>query len=300
MRWRRGSRSRTGRKSSPCCGSRRRAGSKRPRWARCAPCTLKKLRDADKHGRFHAYYPHIPGLPEGQCCDLHSKLMIVDDECLRIGSANFSNRSMGLDTECDVAIEARGEERIARAIREFRNTLLGEHLDVPRERVAQAMNQAGSLHGRHRRAGERRAFAAQVRASRRGVGGARRRAQSSRIRSKPVSLDTLIEQFAPEMTPRSARPGWVAARRRPRCSRRVLTALWQLHAARAMGERGSRHRVGAGLLAASDGRRCWWCWRTRPRASSVPAAAASRCSRSRRSARGTASRMRSSASSSPR
>ena len=29
--------------------------------------------------------------------------MIIDDEYLRIGSANFSNRSMGLDTECDVA-----------------------------------------------------------------------------------------------------------------------------------------------------------------------------------------------------
>ncbi len=56
-----------------------------------------------KQGRFHAYFPHIPGLPEGQCCDLHSKLMIVDDEVLRIGSANFSNRSMGLDTECDAA-----------------------------------------------------------------------------------------------------------------------------------------------------------------------------------------------------
>ncbi len=71
---------------------------------------LKKLRDADRHGRFHAYFPHIPGLPEGQCCDLHSKLMIVDDEVVRIGSANFSNRSMGLDTECDAAIEANGDD----------------------------------------------------------------------------------------------------------------------------------------------------------------------------------------------
>ena len=61
--------------------------------------------------------------------------MIVDDEFLRIGSANFSNRSMGLDTECDVAIEARGDERVAKAIREFRNMLLGEHLGVPPERV---------------------------------------------------------------------------------------------------------------------------------------------------------------------
>src|SRR6185295_639562 len=66
--------------------------------------TLKKLRAADRHGRFHAYFPHIPGLKDGECCDLHSKLLVVDDQWLRIGSANFANRSMGLDTECDAAI----------------------------------------------------------------------------------------------------------------------------------------------------------------------------------------------------
>lgn len=108
---------------------------------------LRKLRDADRHGRFHAYYPHIPGLPEGQCCDLHSKLMIVDDEMLRIGSANFCNRSMGLDTECDLAIEARGDPRIARAIRDFRQALLSEHLDVPAEHIERTEREVGSLHG---------------------------------------------------------------------------------------------------------------------------------------------------------
>ena len=37
---------------------------------------------------------------------MHSKIAVVDDQWLRVGSANFSNRSMGLDTECDVAFEA--------------------------------------------------------------------------------------------------------------------------------------------------------------------------------------------------
>jgi phospholipase D1/2 len=32
------------------------------------------------------------------------------------GSSNLANRSMGLDTECDLAIEATGKTRIARAI----------------------------------------------------------------------------------------------------------------------------------------------------------------------------------------
>src|SRR5262245_28766993 len=109
--------------------------------------TLQKLRDADRFARFHAYYPHIPGLQGVTRYDPHSKPLLVDDEYLRIGSATFANRSMGLDTECDVAIEARGDDRVATAIRTFRNTLLGEHLGLPIERIDQAVNEAGTLHG---------------------------------------------------------------------------------------------------------------------------------------------------------
>ena len=49
---------------------------------------------------------HAKGEPA--CNVLHSKLMIVDDEWLPegFGSANFSNRSMGLDTECDLVLAA--------------------------------------------------------------------------------------------------------------------------------------------------------------------------------------------------
>ena len=37
---------------------------------------------------------------------VHAKLMIVDDtKCYAIGSANFNNRSLGLDSECDVFID---------------------------------------------------------------------------------------------------------------------------------------------------------------------------------------------------
>lgn len=41
---------------------------------------------------------------------VHSKLMIVDDRILRIGSANLNNRSMGADSECDLIFEAASEE----------------------------------------------------------------------------------------------------------------------------------------------------------------------------------------------
>jgi phosphatidylserine/phosphatidylglycerophosphate/cardiolipin synthase-like enzyme len=47
--------------------------------------------------------------------------MVVDDEWLRIGSANINNRSMGVDTECDLAIEAAGRSDVVHAIRTFRN-----------------------------------------------------------------------------------------------------------------------------------------------------------------------------------
>ncbi|MGH8772022.1 MAG: phospholipase D-like domain-containing protein, partial [Burkholderiales bacterium] len=107
---------------------------------------IKRLRAADSEGRFHVYYPHMPNLAEGTCIDVHSKMMAVDDEYLRIGSANFANRSMGLDTECDLAIEARGDEKIARAIRDFRNRLLAEHLGVEADEVAREIESKGSIH----------------------------------------------------------------------------------------------------------------------------------------------------------
>ncbi len=58
---------------------------------------------------------------------VHAKLMIVDDTLLRIGSSNICNRSMGLDTECDLVLAAETAEHRA-AIRRAHARLLGEHL----------------------------------------------------------------------------------------------------------------------------------------------------------------------------
>jgi phosphatidylserine/phosphatidylglycerophosphate/cardiolipin synthase-like enzyme len=103
---------------------------------------LQKLRAADTHGRFQAWYPDMPG-EDGY--DLHSKLMIVDDEWLRVGSANFANRSMGLDTECDLVIEARGDASARAAIATARTSLIAEHLDVTEHVVREALAVQGSL-----------------------------------------------------------------------------------------------------------------------------------------------------------
>lgn len=108
---------------------------------------IDRLRKADKHGRFHVYYPHVPGLRDGCCLDVHSKCMIVDDRVLRIGSSNLCNRSLGLDTEADIALEARGRPQVANAIRRFRDRLVAEYLGVPVEKVRVEIERTGSLHG---------------------------------------------------------------------------------------------------------------------------------------------------------
>ena len=105
---------------------------------------LKRLFEADRHDKLRVYYPYVPGLGE-QCINVHAKVLVIDDELIRIGSANFNNRSMGLDTECDLAIEAEGQARIRQAITRMRNRLLSEHLDVGPQTLAETLEQEGSL-----------------------------------------------------------------------------------------------------------------------------------------------------------
>ncbi len=105
---------------------------------------LRRLRELDANGRLQAYFPDHAGLPAEHCIDLHSKLMLVDERLLRVGSANLNNRSFGLDTECDLAIESTGS-RIAEAIAALRCRLLGEHLGVGSDRVAAELERRGSL-----------------------------------------------------------------------------------------------------------------------------------------------------------
>jgi phospholipase D1/2 len=104
---------------------------------------LRRLRAADHHGRFRIYYPDCEGYV-GECINVHSKLMVMDDRLLRIGSANLANRSMGLDTECDLVIEAR-EPRVRDAVARFRNRLLAEHLGITPVQIGRRLSETGSL-----------------------------------------------------------------------------------------------------------------------------------------------------------
>lgn len=108
----------------------------------------RRLKASDDQGRYRMYCAELPGLADGQCLNLHSKVFIKDDELLSIGSANLSNRSMALDTECNLVLEAHGPRRreIQAAIRRMQARLLAEHLDVTPAAAADALARNDSLH----------------------------------------------------------------------------------------------------------------------------------------------------------
>ncbi|WP_436025763.1 VTT domain-containing protein [Trinickia sp. LjRoot230] len=104
----------------------------------------RALVDADRHDRYRMYCPHIDGLGSG-CLNIHSKVMIVDDTLMTVGSANLNNRSMVLDTECNIAIDSNGDARVRAVIAEWRNRLLAEHLDVPVDDIVAKQQRHGGL-----------------------------------------------------------------------------------------------------------------------------------------------------------
>ncbi|MCJ8502036.1 VTT domain-containing protein [Desulfatitalea alkaliphila] len=105
---------------------------------------LARLRQADRHDRLRVYCPRISETP---ACHLmvHAKVMVIDDQVARVGSSNLSNRSMGLDSELDLAVAAGTDERVGQVIAGFRNRLLAEHLDSDVDMVAQLLDRKGSL-----------------------------------------------------------------------------------------------------------------------------------------------------------
>ncbi|CAN5158424.1 phospholipase D-like domain-containing protein [soil metagenome] len=101
---------------------------------------LYRLEQADEHHRFFAFAPYTR---EGERIIVHAKVTIIDDEVLRIGSTNLNNRSMGLDTECDIAAEPEDEAGRA-AIRAHRHHTISHFLGVPAGDFAAAEAVLGS------------------------------------------------------------------------------------------------------------------------------------------------------------
>ncbi|KAA9130554.1 hypothetical protein F3N42_12770 [Marinihelvus fidelis] len=102
---------------------------------------LEQLYAADHADRLRVRYPHQPGLGDGECISVHAKIAVIDDRLVRIGSANASNRSMGLDSECDLAIDAPDSTAAADTL----DRLLSEHLDTSPNVVRDHLREHGRL-----------------------------------------------------------------------------------------------------------------------------------------------------------
>jgi phosphatidylserine/phosphatidylglycerophosphate/cardiolipin synthase-like enzyme/uncharacterized membrane protein YdjX (TVP38/TMEM64 family) len=108
--------------------------------ARC----VDKLRRSDTHNRLRVVYPEVGRGDDSQDVFVHAKVCVIDDRFLRIGSANLSNRSMGVDSECDLVLEG-VEARTRRGIAEVRDRLLGHHLGLDASQVGAEYEHLGSL-----------------------------------------------------------------------------------------------------------------------------------------------------------
>lgn len=195
---------------------------------------IEKLRAADKYGHLRVFYPYIQGLAAGTCIDVHAKLLIVDDDYIRIGSANIANRSMGLDSECDVTIAASGKDGVREAIGKVRTRLLAEHLGLDSETLRDAVSLAGSLRSAIDRLQSTERTLKTVEAIPE-ISSAMLNLISVADPERPVNVDDLMKLFSangkePDVLP--SRP--VAAKRTPWLRLAAvaiitagLTALWQ-------------------------------------------------------------------------
>lgn len=107
---------------------------------------FEALKSRDAHGRLRIYHPFTQ---RGAPIYVHAKILIVDDRLIRVGSSNMNNRSLGLDTECDICIDTAlpaNDGRQAMIVR-IRNDLIAEHLDLPVERVASVIAERGLVAG---------------------------------------------------------------------------------------------------------------------------------------------------------
>ncbi|MEH2625317.1 phospholipase D1/2 [Bradyrhizobium sp. AZCC 1719] len=84
--------------------------------------------------RVRFVYPSTRDAGQAAAVMVHSKVMIIDDRILRVGSANLNNRSMGADTECDLAFEATSDAH-CEYIAWLRRSLIGHFCGVDEREI---------------------------------------------------------------------------------------------------------------------------------------------------------------------
>ena len=171
---------------------------------------VQQLCAADSGNRLRLYYPQLSPSSDVTLM-VHAKVMVVDDTFLRVASSNLSNRSMGLDSECDLAVEAEPDSDTAEAIRQVRAQLLAEHLGVEPGQVNDALQREQSL----------------IRAIESLRGGART------LQPLDTSVDPEVDQLVPEsalidperpMSPEGFISHFVSEEQKPHTARRIVLA----------------------------------------------------------------------------
>ncbi|MFK4765367.1 VTT domain-containing protein [Desulfobaculum sp. SPO524] len=100
------------------------------------------LYEQDTHGRLAVYCPYADKNFQTSV-KVHAKLLLIDDAFVTVGSANLNDRSMGLDSECNLALrQADGD---AASLRDLRRHLIAHHLGVSDEEYANEEERSGML-----------------------------------------------------------------------------------------------------------------------------------------------------------
>ncbi len=108
---------------------------------------IRRLKQADIGDKLWVMYAVVPDATgQEQEILVHSKLLMIDDYFVRLGSSNLNNRSEGLDSEADIALEA-ANAADSDAIAQLRHRLLAEHMACSPEEVRDSYARTGSLQG---------------------------------------------------------------------------------------------------------------------------------------------------------
>lgn len=140
---------------------------------------------------------------------IHSKILVVDDEQLRIGSANLSSRSLGMDTECDLVAVAHGDARTRSAITRVRDRLVAEHLGVPPEEVTRAVERLGSLRAAIDQLATRDHTLVRIEPPCREAARAAEPVRRAADPSEPMAVTRAFDELLPELEADERRAGWM-------------------------------------------------------------------------------------------